>query len=286
MPPAAAWTLSAALVWTGAALALTWGRLSAQWRRAAALATSAIGIAMLMFALSAHGQRETLTTGQFLLGGAYVTGLASASAGLRYYVATAMCLLVGTAGLAWSDEAAAASLRRHWVATAAGVSFVITGLRFALEIVAAPTSWTRPVGIFWLAPAVGAVFYVHLREEGEGWSALTRPLIAYALASRGAVAALMVLASVLRLGSHYDLSGVTHVWVWGHARTFRPGSLAQILYLGTIPQLTFWVVFTVLTGWIGAGLAAALGWWARRARGGLEAPPAAPHEARGAEPST
>ena len=148
-----------------------------------------------------------------------------------------------------------------------------------------PRSWTRPVGIFWLAPAVGAVFYVHLREEGKGWGALMRPLVAYALASRGAVAALMVLASVLRLGSHYDLSGVTDVWVWGHARTFRAGSLAQILYLGIIPQLTFWVVFTAVTGGIGAFLAAALG-WAGRARGGLDAPPAAPHEAQGAESSS
>jgi len=285
MPAAVSWTLSAALVWSGAALALAWGRVPAQWRRAAALATSAVGIAMLMFALSVHGQRETLTTGQFLLGGAYVTGLASASASLRYYAATAICLLLGTAALAWSDDAAAASLRRHWLATGIGVSFVITGVRFALEIVAAPMSWTQPVGIFWLAPVVGAVFYIHLREEGQGWRALTRPLIVYALASRGAVAALMVMASVLRLGSHYDLSGVTDVWAWGHAHTFRPGSLAQILYLGIIPQLTFWVVFTLLTGGMGAGLAAALR-WARRAPGSLEEPPETPHEAQRAESST
>jgi len=124
---------------------------------------------------------------------------------------------------------------------------------------------------------VGASFYVRLREDGKGRRALTRPLVSYALLSRGAVAALMVIASALRLGSHYDLSGVTDVWVWGHAHTFRSGSLAQILYLGVIPQLTFWVVFTVLTGWLGAALAAALG-WARGAGGGLEAPPAAPPE--------
>ncbi len=74
MSPAVAWLLTAAVVWTAAALALNWGRLSGQRRRGVALLTSLAGIAALVVALSAHGQRDTLTTGQFLLGGAYVTG--------------------------------------------------------------------------------------------------------------------------------------------------------------------------------------------------------------------
>jgi hypothetical protein len=285
MSPAVSWTLSAVLVWTAVALALVWGRLSARWRRVGALLTSGVGIAMLMFALSAHGQRETLTTGQFLLGGAYVTGLASASAGLRYYVATAVCLLLGTAGLAGSDEETAARLRRHWLGTAIGVSLVVTGVRFALEIVAAPMSWTQPIGIFWLAPAVGALFYVHLREQGRSWRALLRPLTVYALASRGAVALLMLVASALRLGSHYDLSAVTYLWFWGHSHRFVRGSLAQVLVLGVIPQLSFWVVFTVLSGGVGAALAAAL-LSARGPRVGLEAPDEAPPGARRVESSS
>jgi hypothetical protein len=279
MPAGVSWTLSAVLVWTAAALALLWGRLSARWRRAAALLTSAVGIAMLMFAMSAHGQRETLTTGQFLLGGAYVTGLASASAGLRYYVATAVCLLLGTAGLAGSDDGMAARLRRHWLATAIGVSLVVTGLRFALEIVAAPMSWTQPIGIIYLAPPVGAVFYARLREQGRSWRALALPLTIYALASRGAVAVLMLVASAWRLGSHYDLSAVTRLWFWGHAHEFERGSLAQVLVLGVIPQLTFWVVFTVLSGGAGAALAAAA-LSARGPREGREAPDEAPPGAR------
>jgi hypothetical protein len=109
MSPAVAWFLTAAVVWPAAALALYWGRLSGRWRRAVALFTSVAGITALVVALSAHGQRETLTTGQLLLGGAYVTGHASASASLRYYVATAVCLLLGTAGLAVPDETAGSS---------------------------------------------------------------------------------------------------------------------------------------------------------------------------------
>jgi hypothetical protein len=263
MSAVVSWLLTAAFTWTAAALALNWGRLTGRGRRRVALLTSLAGIAMLVVALSAEGQRETQTTGQLLLGGAYVTGHASASASLRYYVATAVCLLLGTAGLAVSDEVAA-KLRRHWVATAIGLSLVVTAVRFALEKVAAPMSWTNPIGITWLAPVVGAMFLRTLRDEGKGFRALLASLFAYAVGSRGAVAALMVVASALRLGSHYDLSRVTRVWFRGAPHTFEPGSFTQVLYLGVLPQLTFWVAYTVAVGLVGAGFAAAFLW----ARGG------------------
>src|SRR6185503_19436042 len=83
-------------------------------------------------------------------------------------------------------------------------------------------------------------------------------LAAYALASRGAVALLIVAASTWRLGSHYDLSRVTDVWFWGAMHRFEAGSFQQVLYLGVLPQLTFWVAYTVVTGLMGAALAAAL----------------------------
>jgi len=257
MSPAVAWLLTAVVVWPAAALALNWGRLAGHRRRAVALLTSLAGITALVVALSAHGQRETLTTGQFLLGGGYVTGHVSASASLRYYVATAVCLLLGTAGLAVPDEMAE-RLRRHWVGTAIGLSLVITGLRFTLEKVAAPETWTHPVGITWLSPVVGAVFLRAARDEGKGFRAVLGGLTAYALASRGAVALLIVAASTWRLGSHYDLSRVTDVWFWGGMHRFDAGSLRQILYLGVLPQLTFWVAYTVVTGLMGAAVAAAV----------------------------
>jgi hypothetical protein len=268
MSPAVAWILTALVVWSAAALILGWGRLSDTWRRTLALLSSAGGLVALMIALGAHGQREALTTGQFLLGGAYVTGHASASASLRYYVVTAVCLLVGTLGLALPDEAAR-RLDRHWVANAIGLSAGVTALRFALEKVAAPMSWTHPVGITWLAPVVGAVFWHRARENGKSLRAVTGWLFAYALGARGTVALLMVIASVLRLGSHYDLSAVTWVKSWGRSFTFDAGSLHQILYLGVLPQLTFWVCYTVVAGLVGAGAAAALSWARRSSRDGL-----------------
>lgn len=219
---------------------------------------------MLVVALSAHGQRDALTTGQFLLGGAYVTGHATASASLRYYVAMAACLLVGTAGLALPDDAAR-RMDRHWVGVAILLSLAVTALRFTLEKVAAPLSWTHPVGITWLAPVVGAVFLRHAREHARSFRALLGWLFAYALGARIPVALLMVVASIYRLGSHYDLSAVSRVRGFGgRTYTFDPGTLEQVLYIGVLPQLTFWVAYTVIAGLLGAALAAALTWARRR----------------------
>jgi hypothetical protein len=249
--------LTALVVWSVAAVVLIWGRLPGSRRRAIALVTSALGLVMLMVALSAQGRREAMTTGQFLIGSEYVTGHVSASASLRYYVITAVCLLLGTAGLALPDHAAR-RLDRHIVAVAIALSLLVTGLRFALEKVAAPETWAYAVGIIWLGPVVGAVFFLRAREEGKGWRAILGPLLAYAVASRGAVALLIVVATALGLGSHYDLSAVKHLRAWGHDYWFQPSSLPQILYLGVIPQVTFWVAYTVLTGLAGAAVVAVL----------------------------
>jgi hypothetical protein len=271
--------LTALVVWSLAALALTWGRLPGARRRALALVTSALGLVMLMVALSAQGQREALTTGQFLLGGAYVTGHASASASLRYYVITAVCLLLGTVGLALPDDAAR-RLDRHPVALAVALSLFVTALRFALEKVAAPETWAYAVGIIWLAPVVGAVFFLRAREEGKGWRAVMSGLLRYAVAARGAVALLMVAATAFRLGSHYDLSAVKHLRVGSDEYWFAPGGPRQILYLGVIPQVTFWVAYTLVAGLLGASLVAGAFWLRRGKRMGAASPEQPANESR------
>jgi hypothetical protein len=112
---------------------------------------------------------------------------------------------------------------------------------------------------------MGALFLDRLRAEGKGLPALLRVLFAYALAVRGAVAALMLAASSLKLGSHYDVTAFTAVRIGAELRQFRPGSWAQILALGVAPQLTFWVAYTVLAGLLGAGVFAAVLWMRGRA---------------------
>ena len=146
---------------------------------------------------------------------------------------------------------------------------MITGIRFALEKVAAPMTWTHAVGITWLGPIVGGMFLLRVREAGKGMKALLGALTVYALASRAAVALLMIVASLLRLGSHYDLVAVKWVRVGDQAFTFVPGSLNQIFFLGALPQLTFWVAYTVVSGLVGAAVVSGYLWAGRGHRMGL-----------------
>jgi hypothetical protein len=255
MPGTLSRMFAAPLFWAAAAVLLWWGRLGGEARRGIALGSSAVGLIMLMLALNTEGQREAPTTAEFLLSGRYVTGHVSASASLPYYVITGVCLLLGTAGLVVPDHQAR-RLDGHWFAAAVLLSYGVTALRIALEKVAAPLSWTNAIGVTWLGPIVGAYFLMHLRERGRGVGALALRLLAYAVAVRAAVTLLMVAATTLHLGSHYDLSGFTRVRVpvTGTIYHFQPGSWEQIAFLGAIPQLTVYVAHTVLTGLIGAGL--------------------------------
>jgi hypothetical protein len=256
MLPAVLRAAPAALVVAATAAALlSWGRLPAHRRRALSLALSAMGVLSLVFALGAEGHREAETTAQFLLGSGYVTGHALASVSLPYYVVTAVCLLLGTATLAISDEIAR-RVDRHWLIAAVVVSVIVTAVRFSLERVVAPSSWSMAVGVTWLAPIVGAVFLARLRQEGRGWGALALYLTAYGLLVRGAVAALMVVATRFRLGTHYDVTALYRVRMpySGRVYTFEPGSWAQLMNVAVIPQLTFWVCYTLLAGLLGAAV--------------------------------
>jgi hypothetical protein len=248
-------------VWVAGAALLWWARLPGPWRRALALATSGAGLVFLILALNTQGLRESASTAVFLMGRPYVTEQVSASASLPYYVATALCLLLGTAGLALSEDAARV-VRERWLATAIVLSLAVTATRFWLEKVAAPPAWCYAVGITWLAPVVGAFFALNLRREGKARAALAEALLLYGIAVRAAVAALMVAASMLRLGSHYDVSALA--WVQnpftGRVYHFVPGSFSQVWSVGVIPQLAVWPVYTVLAGMLAAALAFDVAW--------------------------
>jgi hypothetical protein len=242
-----------------AAAILWWGTLPGYWRRAFAVMTSALGVLFLVAALRAEGHREAPATAVVILGPAYVTDQASAAAGLRYYVMTALCLLLGTAGLSVSDETAR-RLGSRWMVTAIALSLLVTAARFSLEKAAAPASWTRPMGVTWLAAVVGVFFAVSARREGRGLGAVASALLVYGVVVRGAVALLMVAATTLRLGSHYDVSALVNVKnpLNGRWYEFTAGSFDQVLYLGVLPQLLFWPVYTVVVGMMGALVASLL----------------------------
>ncbi len=236
-----------------AAAVLWWGRLSGPWRRGVAVLTSGLGVLFLVWALGSDGRREAATTAVVVMGPAYVTAHASASASLPYYVMTAVCLLLGTAGLATSD-ATARRLADRWMATAIVFSLLVTATRFALDKAAAPPSWTWPMGIAWLPPIVGAFFALNARKEGRGLRSVAWSLLVYGFAVRGAVAALNVVATTLRLGSHYDISALDYIKnpITDEWHRFASGSLAQLFFLSFVPQLVIWPVYTVGIGMLGA----------------------------------
>jgi hypothetical protein len=236
-------------------------------RRGLALVASVAGLVFLIMALGTAGRREAETTGSFVLGSTYVSGHASASASLPYYVITAVCLLMGTIGLALPD-ALLSRMCAHPVSCAVGVSALATVVRFALEKAAAPKEWTWAVGVTWLAPLVGAFLAVRFRQQGRSLKSLAVALLVYGLATRAWVGLTYVVATTGRLGSHYDLSSA---WIQlrdpltGTARMFDPGSITQMLFVVVVPQVLVWPIYTLVAGLVGAA-AVALITIARRPR--------------------
>ena len=248
-------SLTVALSWALGVPMHWWPDLPARGRRWASLATSAAGIVFLVAGIAVEGQRETETTSMVLLGPASVTATASASASLYYYVLTAVCLLLGFAGLVLGERLSR-WLSGHWVLSAVAVAWLITTIRFLLERTASPHLLTQAVGVTWMAPVAGAWFATHRRDEGRRLGSLLRPLVGYAYLVRGFVVLVAVLATRLQLGTHYDVSPLVQVdlGVVGGVQTFEAGSWPQVLWLSLVPQLVVWPLYTVVAGLAGGGL--------------------------------
>ena len=89
----------------------------------------------------------------------------------------------------------------------------------------------------------------------RAWPALARVLLAYGLLSRVVVAVVMLLAMHGRWGTHYDYAGVPAVQELPFATAY--------LLLAFVPQMVFWVAYTIVLGMVAGAVTAALG---RRAR--------------------
>jgi len=89
------------------------------------------------------------------------------------------------------------------------------------------------------------------------WPTLAKTLLAYGYAARIPVAIVMYFAIRGSWGTHYDAlppqyNGPTSFW-------------GEYIYIGLIPQLIFWVVFTVVVGLLFAGIVAAIAHWSKPA---------------------
>jgi hypothetical protein len=254
--PVADLALTAAVSWSLAVLMHWWPRLGAPARRRVSLGAGGAGIAFLVAAIRAEGLRASSITSVVILGPAFRTATASASASLYYYVLTGTCLLLGFAGLALG-EALSRWFAPRFLASSVAVACLVTLVRFLLEKSAAPPLLVQAVSVTWMAPVAGAYLATCLGGVRQGLRPLLKTLAAYAFLVRGPVALLGLVATLHALGTHYDVSGLTAVplALAGGTRAFVPGSARQIFWLTLLPQLVLWPAFTVLAGLAG-GLAA------------------------------
>ena len=245
--------LTAIVSWSLGVLLHWWPRLGAAARRRVSMATNLAGLAFLIAAIRAEGLRESAISSVFIVGPAYRTATASASASLYYYVLTAACLLLGFAGLA-VGEPLARWLAPRFLMSSVAVAWLVTVVRFLLEKSAAPAGLAQSIGVTWMAPVAGAYLALCLRELRPGWRPLLRTRAAYAFLVRAFVALLGVVATQRGLGSHYDVSGLTSVPLALTHATFElvPGSARQLFWLTLLPQLVAWPALTVLAGLVGS----------------------------------
>jgi hypothetical protein len=85
--------------------------------------------------------------------------------------------------------------------------------------------------------AIGSVIAASI--AWKAWSTLSRVLFAYALAARIPVAIVMLLAILGNWGTHYEL---------GPPGLPEMGPVVKWFWIGLVPQLTFWIAFTLSVG--------------------------------------
>jgi hypothetical protein len=84
----------------------------------------------------------------------------------------------------------------------------------------------------------------------QAWPALGRVLLAYGLLSRAVVALVMLLAMHGRWGTHYDYADLPRLQE-------IPFWTAYVMF-AFVPQLVFWVAYTIVLGMLAGALVAAL----------------------------
>jgi hypothetical protein len=210
--------------------------------------------------------------GDYLLGQPYLLPYATASASLPWYLLTIACLALGLTGLS-AGERVAEFLRRRYLLSAVALAAGVTLMRFGLEKAAAPLWLARLFGVTWLAPVTGVFLLLQLEPGPRRLLRLLRELLLYALATRAVVLALYLAASLLRLGTHYDVTPLEQVrlaYVERHFE-FAAGSPSQLAALVLLPQ-ALWILYTLATGTCAALCAQAL----RALRAPVVSPPARP----------
>jgi hypothetical protein len=107
-----------------------------------------------------------------------------------------------------------------------------------------PLSFPTILIPIWLFMAIAGII------QYFGWPALFRSLLLYGLAARIPVAVVMFLAMRGNWGTHYDYVGMPP--------RFDMPLVPKFLWLALVPQLVFWVAFTIVAGSVCGALTTAL----------------------------
>jgi len=119
-------------------------------------------------------------------------------------------------------------------------------LFFGMQVMR-PRVATSTAGPLWLV-AIWGVAVVAAGLQAFGWRKLAGTLLVYGLGSRAVVAIVMLLAMAFNWGTHYD-------FVEQPVLQQLP-FVTRVVALALIPQLVFWVGFTILLGCLAGAVTA------------------------------
>ncbi len=131
----------------------------------------------------------------------------------------------------------------------AGRVFAFSSLGLAVFAALFALSFRLPRASIWQLLLIVVATVAGLFITRKGWPSLFSTLFAYGLAARIPVALVMLIAIMNNWGTHYDVSPPNFA---------EMPPLAKWVAIGLIPQLTFWMAFTVNIGAVFGGVAVAV----------------------------
>lgn len=124
---------------------------------------------------------------------------------------------------------------------------VIMGLTVVLT--GDPNVSVSPSGAVFQQLGIGAGALIAVLIQRKMWPSLFRTMLAYAFASRIPVLIVMFVAMLGQWGTHYEAGPPGYPEM-----TFLP----NFILIAVMPQMTFWIMFTVVIGTLVGGVAAIL----------------------------
>jgi len=125
------------------------------------------------------------------------------------------------------------------------IGYAFLGLGILVVASAVVFSVAQPTDV-WALFVVAVVSLLAAYVVAKGWGELASTLLGYGLAARIPVAVVMFFAILGNWGTHYDAVPDPAFPAMGW--------FAKWLVIGLVPQLTFWVAFTMILGAIFGGI--------------------------------